>query len=97
MEHVPTDVRDSLASPAESFNTYASLGEAISKILTLFPGSTVVSDSRSVVDGLKDEGVCEKYKGWSAGNPQRFEIGFRRRLALLKGRDEVRRWRRCQR
>ncbi|MGA2463580.1 MAG: hypothetical protein ABSH06_04415 [Thermodesulfobacteriota bacterium] len=94
MEHVPTDVKDSLASPAGSFNTDASLDQGISEVVALLPGSPVVSDSRSVIDRLKDEGVYEEYKAWYAKNPQNFEPGWRRRLALLRGRKQFEEWRR---
>ena len=57
-----------------------SLDEAISQVLALFPGSTVVDDSRSVVDRLKEEGVYDEYKAWSAENSGKIKIGFRRRL-----------------
>jgi hypothetical protein len=66
-----------------------SLDQAISEILVLFPGSTVVidadmvDDGRSVTDRLKDEGVYEDYLAWS--NPHWFNRKFARRRGPWQG------------
>ena len=85
--------KSSLVSPSGSVNTDLSLDQVISED-RLNAWFKVVSDSRSVIDRLKDEGVYEEYKAWSAKNPQRFEPGWRRRFALLRGRKQFEEWRR---
>jgi len=66
-----------------------SLDQAISEVLVLFPGSTVVidanivDDSRCATDRLKDEGVYEDYLSWS--NPHRLNPKYVRRRGPWQG------------
>jgi len=66
-----------------------SLDQAISEVLVLFPGSTVVvdanvvDDSRCATDRLKDEGVYEDYVAWS--NPHWLNGKFARRRGPWQG------------
>lgn len=66
-----------------------SLDQAISEVLVLFPGSTVVvganivDDSRCATDRLKDEGVYKDYLAWS--NPHRLNPKYARRRGPCQG------------
>jgi hypothetical protein len=66
-----------------------SLDQAISEVLVLFPGSTVivdaniVDDSRCATDRLKDEGVYEDYLAWS--NHHRLKSRYARRRGPWEG------------
>jgi len=66
-----------------------SLDQAISEVLVLFHGSTVVvdgnivDDSRCVTDRLKEEGVYEDYLAWS--NPHWLNPRFARRRGPWQG------------
>ena len=66
-----------------------SLDQAISEVLALFPGSTVVidgrivDDGRSITDRLKEEGVYEDYVAWS--NPHWLNPKYARRREPCQG------------
>ena len=70
-------------------NSGLSFDQAISKVLVLFPGSTVVvdanivDDNRCATDRLKDEGVYEDYLAWS--NPHRLNPKYARRRGPCQG------------
>lgn len=80
---VPTGIEKNLASPSESVNSDLSLDQAVSEVLALFRGSTVVvganvaDDGRSATDRLKTEGVYEDYLMWS--NPHSLKRMYARR------------------
>jgi len=66
-----------------------SLEQAISEVLALFPGSTVVVDANAVDDSrcatnrLKEEGVYEDYIAWS--NSHRLNPKYARRRNPWQG------------
>jgi hypothetical protein len=95
---VSTGIEDNLASHSESVNSDVSSDQVIIHLLKSAGWGersfAVVGSDLNVVNRLKEEGVYDEYKAWSAKNPQNFEPGWHRRFALLRGRKQFEEWRR---